>query len=333
MTRFGHVQANTVLPEFHRAAQGINSELLSQTRQRQSHDPIGEDSDDDNNDSDYAPSNQESDDDQLLGGDELDTQEVEDLLHQHAVEPLKGVFFQGYNELQHRIARRSGAAETMHGAITAALAGQYAQLTECTKAEEMSSYNYWTINFSGIAQEKQTGRAIFEKILTPLVDTWVDPELVDKLRCNLVIFKPEVLQWTYLWTTYPLFWAIDHIYQSEVRCKKEGCPANLLLQELLSALERAGSFGFCGAGRVLSTYAMNPLLLSVGIKETGFPCLSDMVGIHFERMEKIDVDASRWPKDAAGVPRFASKHVVLYNYSQATYDSFFCVCMGVRPFS
>ncbi|KAF8312292.1 uncharacterized protein EI90DRAFT_3137554 [Cantharellus anzutake] len=186
--------------------------------------------------------------------------------------------------------------------------------------------NYWTINFSGIAQEKRTGRAVFEKILTPLVDTWVDPELVDKLRRNLVIFKPEVLQRTYLWTTYPLFWAIDHIYQSEVQRKREGRPANLLLRELLSALERAGSFGFCGAGRVLSTYVMDPLLLSVGIKETGFPCLSDMVGIHLERMEKIDVDASRWPKDAAGVPRFASKRVVLYNYSQATYDRMKATC-------
>jgi hypothetical protein len=73
---------------------------------------------------------------------------------------------------------------------------------------------------------------------------------------------------------------------------------------------------------------MDPLLLSLGIKETGFPCLSDMVGIYPERLEKMDINASRWPKDADGVPRFASKHVVLYNYSQATYDAsvYFSVC-------
>jgi hypothetical protein len=73
----------------------------------------------------------------------------------------------------------------MHGMVTAALAGDYAQHTERVKAEEMSSYverempfdrmkaklnsdvkpptdlrleNYWTINFTGIAEKKRTGR-------------------------------------------------------------------------------------------------------------------------------------------------------------------------------
>jgi hypothetical protein len=192
MMQFGHVQANTVLPESHRAAQGINSELLSGTRQGPRYSGnSGEqsDNDGDDDDDDYQPSDEPSDDDRLLGGEELDTQEVDDLLHRHSVEPLKGVFFQGYNELQHRIARRSGEAETMHGTVTAALAGQYAQQTERRKADEMSTYverempfdrmkrkltsndadlrpptdlrleNYWTINFSGIAQEKRTGRS------------------------------------------------------------------------------------------------------------------------------------------------------------------------------
>jgi hypothetical protein len=65
---------------------------------------------------------------------------------------------------------------------------------------------------------------------------------------------------------------------------------------------------------------MDPLLLSVGIKETGFPSLSEIVSIHPERMEKIEVDASKWPRDPDGVPRFASKRVVLYHYSQSTYE-------------
>ena len=71
---------------------------------------------------------------------------------------------------------------------------------------------------------------------------------------------------------------------------------------------------------MLSTYMMDPLLLSIGIKETGFPCLSDMVSIHLEHLEKIEIDASKWPQDADGVPRFASKHVVLYHYSHSTYE-------------
>jgi hypothetical protein len=187
MTRYGHLQANTVLPEFHQAAQAINSDLLSRERPVQtSRDRDSSVGQSDEEDPDYQPSNPSSpsDDGQPLAGEELDSHEVEDLLHRHAVEPVKGVFFQGYNLLQHRIARRSGGAETMHGMVTAALAGDYAQHTERMKAEEMSSYverempfnrmkaklnsdvkpptdlrleNYWTINFTGIAEKKRTG--------------------------------------------------------------------------------------------------------------------------------------------------------------------------------
>lgn len=124
----------------------------------------------------------------------------------------------------------------------------------------------------------------------------------------------------YLWTTYPVFWGVNHIYECEQQRSKEGQSPNSLLRELVAALERTGSFGFCGAGRVLSTYVMDPLLLSMGIKETGFPCLSDMVKINTAAKEKISIAASKWPRDVDGIPRFASKRVVIYNYSQSTYD-------------
>jgi hypothetical protein len=88
----------------------------------------------------------------------------------------------------------------------------------------------------------------------------------------------------------------------------------------VAALERAGSFGFCGAGKVLSIHTMDPLLLSIGIKETGFPCLSRMTEFNAQADEKITINASQWPRDADGIPRFASKRVVLFNYSQGTYD-------------
>ncbi len=104
-----------------------------QTPRDSNSDSTGEENEDDE---DYQPQNPPSDDDQPLAK-ELDSNEVEDLLHRHAVEPVKGVFFQGYNVLQHRIAQQSGAAETMHGTVTAALAGDYAQPTKCAKAEEM----------------------------------------------------------------------------------------------------------------------------------------------------------------------------------------------------
>jgi hypothetical protein len=190
MTSFGHVQSDTVFPEFHQTAHSINERLLSR---RRPHGNLAEDNDsggNDDDDDDYFPSSSSEDhdhDDRMLSPSAIDAaQEVQGLMQQHAVEPVKGIFFQAYNLLQHRIARRSGDAETMHGTVTAALAGHHAQPHERATAERLQSYleigmpfermkeklisvtygpptdlrmeNYWTVNFTGIAKEKRNGQ-------------------------------------------------------------------------------------------------------------------------------------------------------------------------------
>jgi hypothetical protein len=189
MTSFGHVQSNTVFPEFHQTAHSINQRLLSRRRQGGNlaeDDGSGGSEDDD----EYFPSSadgHDDHDDHMLSPSEIDAvEEVQGLMRQHAVEPVKGVFFQAYNLLQHCIARRSGDAETMHGTVTAALAGHHAQPHERATAERLQSYleigmpfermkekltsvahepptdlrleNYWTVNFTGIAKEKRNGQ-------------------------------------------------------------------------------------------------------------------------------------------------------------------------------
>ncbi|KAF8310814.1 uncharacterized protein EI90DRAFT_3139120 [Cantharellus anzutake] len=353
MTSFGHVQSTTVFPEFHQTAQSVNRQLLSQHRGR----GVAENDDDDEffRSESSSSESSSSDDNYMPSPSTIDgVRAAQNLMQQHAVEPLKGVFFQAYNLLQHRIARRSGDAETMHGTVTAALAGHHAQPHERATVERHQSYvdigmpfdrmktkltsdtilpptdlrleNYWMVNFAGIAKEKRTGRWVFNHIITPLLDAWVEPTLIEKLKQHTVIFKPHFLQRVYLWTTYPLFWAVDHIYQCDKAQRSQGHKPDPLLRELVAALERAGSFGFCGAGKVLSTQTMDPLLLSIGIKETGFPCLSEMIGFNAEADEKIRINASQWPCDADGIPRFASKRVVLFHYSQGTYDKLVATC-------
>src|SRR6266446_1453863 len=94
-----------------------------------------------------------------------------------------------------------------------------------------------------------------------------------------------------------------------------------LLRELLACLEHAGSFGFCGSGKVLTTSTMEPLLLSAGIKQTGFPSLCNAV-IFLLGMDHQSISAlpGWWPKEDSGDIYFASRWTITWTYGQPLWN-------------
>jgi hypothetical protein len=88
--KYGHVQANGVMPAFRRTMREVNDTIGSSSH-RESDSDSGEDGE-------YIPDSV-------------------------AVHPVSS---QAYNELSHRIAARAGSHEVQHGRLTAALAGAYA---------------------------------------------------------------------------------------------------------------------------------------------------------------------------------------------------------------
>ncbi|KAF8342353.1 uncharacterized protein EI90DRAFT_3011842 [Cantharellus anzutake] len=363
LTDYGHVQANSVFPEFHKAAQLINQALLAPNVE-----------DDNNNPPTPMPSLATLHVMEPLPSGwktrmtrmtlMINTLNMKFLLNSQAIQlsQSRGFFSKAIIyfsivllaalEVLRQCMFAQGRAEEQRAAQAEAYVSRQMPyermrqklLTNSHQADQrpptdLRLENNWVLNFTAIPADRRTGRHVMEQIIKPLLATWSNPGVVRKLKQHTIILAPGVLPRLYLWATYPVFWGIEQIYHMEQRRKSENHRPDQISRELLAALERAGSFGFCGAGKVLSTFVMDPLLLSLGIKETGFPSLSKIVHLSPDARDTITVEADKWPRDADGVPRFASKRVVVYNYSLSTFDSIVAECFvrqirdGIYTFS
>jgi len=108
--------------------------------------------------------------------------------------------------------------------------------------------------------------------------------------------------------------------------------ADQYLRELIACLERAGSFGFCGSGKVLTTTSMGPLLLSAGIKQTGFPSLNHhIVILRPQQSSSISVLPERWPKEDDGDLYFASQRTIIWTYGKTLWNvGWFFYCWALH---
>ncbi|KAG2358122.1 hypothetical protein BDR07DRAFT_1489883 [Suillus spraguei] len=268
LRKTGHIQCNTVLPQFSPFLTKIHKSVTRPLR--------GID-------------------------DNLDEEDEELFNHDDGVVPpaVLSMACQFYNELSHQTHPSAALHEVQEGRITSALSGAYGTgrraalnhpniIRECEASLPHQRFdnkikhddvphalrleNVYIIQLDSLLPGHCTGKHIYRDIIIPLARAWSHPDIFDVLRLHLVIFTPE-------WTPFGITSLLERIWKHQHPWLKHNLKQMPEIIELCSVLERTLAYAHMGNAKVIATSLMRPFWLVQSLLQQGLPTLSTKIQI------------------------------------------------------
>ncbi|KAI6111442.1 hypothetical protein F5141DRAFT_1214957 [Pisolithus sp. B1] len=215
----------------------------------------------------------EDDNDSLFG----DTGDNHNPLHGEPI--LRGLRCQAYNSLSHHVWEKIKFHSVQLRRITAAVSGCTATgvsavskwewcLQECEfmlpheqfhvkvtggrQPQSMRFENTYRLEVSAMTPEDKNGSVIYDKVITPLIRTWMHPDVQWSVKQALVPLATDVVPGIFEWTTYPITCFLElswNILLPQLQQPDVSIDPHII--EIISVFERVLNYAHTGAAHVL----------------------------------------------------------------------------------
>ncbi|KAI6102274.1 hypothetical protein F5141DRAFT_1217882 [Pisolithus sp. B1] len=288
----------------------------------------------------------EDDNDSLFG----DTGDNHNPLHGEPI--LQGLRCQAYNSLSHCVREKIKFHSVQLGRITAAVSGCTATgvsavskwewcLQECEfmlpheqfhvkvtggrQPQSMQFENTYRLEVSAMTPEDKNGSVIYDKVITPLLRTWMHPDVQWSVKQALVPLATDVVPGIFEWTTYPITCFLElswNILLPQLQQPDVSIDPHII--ETISVFEWVLNYAHTGAACVLICALMDHTWTSLGLMFDGFPCIWGHFINHDELVKnKIRIYSKQWPVDVSTHrPITSSHHVQELTFGFKHYESY-----------
>ncbi|KAI5981073.1 hypothetical protein EDD15DRAFT_2380428 [Pisolithus albus] len=265
---------------------------------------------------------------------------------------LQGLRCQAYNSLSHRVRERIKFHSVQLGRITAAVSGCTATgvsavskwercLQECefmlpheqfhvkvtggSQPQSMRFENTYRLEVSAMMPEDKNGSVVYDRVITPLLRTWMHPDVQRSVRQVLVPLAADVVPGIFEWTTYPITCFLQLSWDNLLpQLQQPDVSIDPHVIEIISVFERVLNYAHTGAARVLIRALMDRTWTSLGLMFDGFPCVWGRFLNHDELVRNnIRIYSKQWPLDTSTQrPITSSRRVQELTYGCKHYESY-----------